>query len=163
MNWEAIGAIGEVFGALGVIATLGYLAVQIRQNTISTRTSSYQAVVTSAAEWTRAVGLDADAARIIAAGAVDYGSLSGEDRLRFDLLFQSLFRNYENIFFQHMQGAISDDTWAGWSSRMRSTFALPGFRVCWDATPEAYSGAFASFLETTPSPGARLPESTPTR
>ena len=32
MNWEAIGAIGEVLGALGVIATLGYLAFQIRQN-----------------------------------------------------------------------------------------------------------------------------------
>ena len=33
MNWEAIGAIGEVVGAFGVIATLGYLAFQIRQNT----------------------------------------------------------------------------------------------------------------------------------
>ncbi len=33
MNWEAIGAIGELLGAAGVIATLGYLAFQIRQNT----------------------------------------------------------------------------------------------------------------------------------
>ena len=32
MNWEAIGAIGELLGAIGVIATLGYLAFQIRQN-----------------------------------------------------------------------------------------------------------------------------------
>ncbi len=30
MNWEAIGAVGEVLGAIGVIVTLGYLAVQIR-------------------------------------------------------------------------------------------------------------------------------------
>lgn len=33
MNWEAFGAIGEVVGALGVILTLGFLAIQIRQNT----------------------------------------------------------------------------------------------------------------------------------
>jgi hypothetical protein len=33
MNWEAIGAVGEVLGAIGVIATLAYLAIQIRQNT----------------------------------------------------------------------------------------------------------------------------------
>lgn len=26
MNWDAIGAIGEILGALGVIVTLGYLA-----------------------------------------------------------------------------------------------------------------------------------------
>ena len=32
MNWEALGAIGELLGAIGVIATLGYLAFQIRQN-----------------------------------------------------------------------------------------------------------------------------------
>ncbi len=32
MNWEAIGAIGEMLGAAGVVLTLGYLAFQIRQN-----------------------------------------------------------------------------------------------------------------------------------
>jgi len=30
MNWEALGAIGEIVGAVAVIAILGYLAVQIR-------------------------------------------------------------------------------------------------------------------------------------
>ena len=34
MNWDAIGAIGEILGAIVVIATLGYVAVQIRQNGI---------------------------------------------------------------------------------------------------------------------------------
>jgi len=30
MNWDAIGAIGQVLGSLAVFVTLGYLAVQIR-------------------------------------------------------------------------------------------------------------------------------------
>ena len=30
MNWDAIGAIGEIVGSLAVVLTLGYLAVQIR-------------------------------------------------------------------------------------------------------------------------------------
>ena len=33
MNWEAIGALGEVIGALAVFLTLIYLAVQVRQHT----------------------------------------------------------------------------------------------------------------------------------
>ena len=37
MNWEALGAIGEIVGAVGVILTLGYLAVQIRQNVAQVR------------------------------------------------------------------------------------------------------------------------------
>ena len=42
MNWEAIGAIGEILGAAGVIATLAYLAVQIRQNTKMARAATRQ-------------------------------------------------------------------------------------------------------------------------
>ncbi len=30
MNWEAIGAIGEIVGAIAVVATLAYLAVQVK-------------------------------------------------------------------------------------------------------------------------------------
>jgi hypothetical protein len=33
VNWEAIGAVGEILGAVAVLVTLAYLAVQVRQNT----------------------------------------------------------------------------------------------------------------------------------
>ena len=42
MNWEALGAIAELLGALGVIATVVYLAVQIRHNTTALHSASYQ-------------------------------------------------------------------------------------------------------------------------
>ena len=32
MEWEALGAIAETLGAVGVIVTLTYLAVQVKQN-----------------------------------------------------------------------------------------------------------------------------------
>ena len=32
MNWEAIGAVGEIIGAFAVLATLIYLAMQVRQS-----------------------------------------------------------------------------------------------------------------------------------
>jgi len=35
MGWDAIGAIGELLGSIGVLVTLVYLAIQIRQNTDS--------------------------------------------------------------------------------------------------------------------------------
>ena len=40
MDWTAIGAIGETLGAVAVLATLFYLAAQIRQSATSTRTAS---------------------------------------------------------------------------------------------------------------------------
>lgn len=40
MNWEAVGAEGEILGAFAVIITLGYLAVQVRQNTRAMQASA---------------------------------------------------------------------------------------------------------------------------
>ena len=40
MNWEAIGAIGEVVGATGVILSLLYLAIQIRGEARAKRAST---------------------------------------------------------------------------------------------------------------------------
>ena len=44
MNWEAIGAVGEVGGTLLVGVTLVYLVIQVRQNTSELRTASRQGV-----------------------------------------------------------------------------------------------------------------------
>ena len=41
MNWDAIGAIAERLGAIGVVVSLLYLATQIRQNTKSVRAAAF--------------------------------------------------------------------------------------------------------------------------
>ena len=45
MNWEALGAVGEFFGAIGVLASLVYLATQIRDNSRSLQAASLQSVL----------------------------------------------------------------------------------------------------------------------
>ena len=53
MNWEAIGAVGEVGGAIAVVATLVYLAAQIRHSSNSTRASTQASLMS---EFNRALG-----------------------------------------------------------------------------------------------------------
>ncbi len=40
MNWEAISAIGEIVGALAVVITLVYLAIQIREQNRESRAAA---------------------------------------------------------------------------------------------------------------------------
>lgn len=150
MNWDAVGAIAELVGAAGVIATLGYLAVQVRQNTISTRTSSYQAVVEAISDWSRAVGLTPGAAVLYTKGGQDLESLSSEERAQYNFIQTSLYRNFENIFYQHEQGAIDDVVWEGWSVRIRNNFALVGTRAWWAIARLVYSAPFRRFFEENP-------------
>ena len=59
-NWEAIGAIGEVVGGVAVIATLLYLAIQIRQNAQSVRNAASLSVNEGLAEINRRLSNDAE-------------------------------------------------------------------------------------------------------
>jgi len=45
MDWNAIGAIGEIIGALAVFLTLAYLALQVRQNTRTIQASAVDASI----------------------------------------------------------------------------------------------------------------------
>lgn len=47
MNWEAIGAISELVGAIAVLVSVLYLANQIRQSTATTRVQTVQHLLTS--------------------------------------------------------------------------------------------------------------------
>lgn len=40
MNWDALGALGELIGAAAVLATLAYLSIQIRANSLQVRLGS---------------------------------------------------------------------------------------------------------------------------
>jgi hypothetical protein len=43
LNWDAIGAVGELVGAAAVVVTVGYLALQIRNETTRARTEARRA------------------------------------------------------------------------------------------------------------------------
>ena len=45
MNWDAIGAIAELLGAVGVIASLVYLATQIRHSREQTERNTRESFV----------------------------------------------------------------------------------------------------------------------
>ena len=47
MNWDAIGAVAELLGAIGVIASLIYVATQIRRNTSAVYAIAYQSIINS--------------------------------------------------------------------------------------------------------------------
>ncbi len=65
MNWDAIGATAEALGAIAVVVTLGYLAIQVKQNTSALKaqihesmTSGYISIVEIAAANPKAYAAD---------------------------------------------------------------------------------------------------------
>ena len=79
MNWDAIGAIAELLGAVGVIASLVYLARQMGQNARATRAAAYQQLVGSLNETILDRGGGPEREQAIRMGMADFARLSEEE------------------------------------------------------------------------------------
>ena len=146
-NWEAIGAVGELIAAAGVVVSLIYLAFQIRQNTRQARGSMYDSIVSSLATFDRPIASDPQLARIFEDAIDDWGSIDGSGRARVMHLLSTLFKQFENVHYQYRQGTLEDELWLGWRQLMLSYFRRPGVQAWWSMRRGFYSASFRAFLE----------------
>ena len=128
MNWEAIGAIGETIGALAVVVTLAYLAVQIRQNNDLLRSGSRQALVTNDITSLSVNMRNAD----VFAKFAEMGELSAEEQMQLSFIFALDLRNREFEYFQYKNGLLDEETWLAYRHVILINHASELGRKWWD-------------------------------
>jgi hypothetical protein len=149
MSLEDLGNIGEFVAAIAVVLSLIYLAVQIRQNTSSVRTSTFHECASRAADLTRGIAEQKELARIFRTGLGGLEQLEDDDdRFRFVLLLQNMFRQYEDLLFQYRAGTLSSESWDAWRYSFRGYLSNPGFSPFWDLRRLSFTESFRQFVET---------------
>ena len=111
MNWEAIGAIGEILGAIAVLATLVYLAVQIRQNSRFVQAATYHSTSRARNEFNFAVATTPELSALLIRAGDKSTTLDAEEQQRFDALMWGLFNLFEDSFVQHTHGLLTRESW----------------------------------------------------
>jgi hypothetical protein len=90
MTLLELGSLGEFVGAMAVIGSLVYLAIQVRQSTQSQRTESFLSGLGRVNDWYRSISNNGDVARIYLDGCEDFAGLNREDRARFHALIMEV-------------------------------------------------------------------------
>ena len=112
MNWEAIGAVAESLGAIGVIASLAYLALQIRASNKLGRSEAKIAATTQMSSLLDSFISEPASSDIWARGRRNLRDLTPEDRARFDNIAMKGFMGYSAQYFQFRIRTIEQDDWA---------------------------------------------------
>ena len=147
MSLETINAVAQLIAALGVIASLFYLAAQIRQNTRSMRAVVVDSLSHSIGDLIRPAAEVPELMRAVHDVAEDYHNAANEDLMRaFPLLF-SLFKHFENAWFQHCQGNLDPGQWQGWDAYIRMYYHRPGLKDWWQLRRAAFAPGFQEYLE----------------
>ena len=144
---QLLGNFGEFFGAIAVVATLIYLAVQLRQNTAGMRANAYQTWVSSNLDFNRSVAQQGRAWRV---GLTDSANLDEDSEMAFGTGNHSAFQMIQSIDCLYRMGAVEEALWKAEISRAAGHLANPGVRQWWDAGGRTQlTPGFVELLEST--------------
>ena len=128
---ETLGNLGDFIGGIGVVLTLIYLAVQVRQNTRRVNHNS-ELIQASAeletakllAEYHGSVANSPDLARLWDAMA-DTTSLTREDRARLVWMVAQYFYVVEGLYRQRQRGFLPTESWLPYERALAGLLQVP--------------------------------------
>lgn len=147
MNWNAIGAIGQIVGAVAVVMSLVYLALQSRQGA---RASLAQTELEATRMWSELharVAHSPDMARIWDSGHTKPEGMSEQDRQRFIWLVAEYFFLVEGLFNQHAQDFLSPGTWSPHQRTIAGLLENPIVLEWWRRRVSPYSEDFVRHVD----------------
>ena len=149
MNWDAVGAVAELVGAVGVVASLLYLAVQVRA---SNRASTVEAKLESARllnDFIDSLIQNPELNALWLKGRKSLESLPPEEYLRFSNMCLKGMWFFSAGYFQFRTGTLADDDWFEVRAVIRFWLHGQGCRDWWEKVGRPmYGDDFTAFIES---------------
>ena len=146
MNWDAIGAVAELLGAIGVIGSLLYLAAQIRRSSASDDAKTFESVTNS---WHQATANLLDASNRVAflKGLDGYDALDDDGRFHFHVLVAQILDRFDTMLHFEQLGVSEKGHLSGmYGVAVRDCMSHPGFQAFWRAEHGYFSSTMQAWM-----------------
>ena len=145
VNWDAIGAIGETVGSIGVLISLFYVALQMRHNAAETRDASVQSVMQLAIQF-RAESYRGELVDIRLKAARGE-TLSLDETLKFEGYLSALFELNELAFVQYQKNKLDPEYFEAWERRTAAAMSVPAIKKFWQKSRTGYRSSFVEYID----------------
>jgi len=147
MDVEALGAVGEVVGALAVLISLIYLAKQIKHSSEVAKVSSYHEGITQIVQ----AGLDPDFASLI--NKTELGEpMSAEEMMRGSALSSAFIFGHEILFHLYKKGQVDEVLWDNIIQNNQEWFGKKMIRPVLEGRPGSLSKDLNIYLRAIDTP-----------
>jgi hypothetical protein len=148
MNWEAIGAIAELLGAIGVIGSLVYVGNQVRASNVASSVAAKLSATQMLAAFQDTMLKNPQLATLMVKGRSNYEELSSEDKLIFSTLALKATIMISGQFFQYQRKVLTEDDWHENRTIAIYWASSPGYQQWWDVRGSTtFAGEFKKFME----------------
>ena len=142
MNWEAASAMAEWFGVLLVVVSLGYVAIQIRQNTRTVRAATELETGRQWSEFHARVAHSQDMAEIWDKGLADAEDLTAQEKRKFIWLVAEYLFMVESLYRQRELGFLGRDIWNQHQNAAARLLLHPVIESWWERGDSPFSPEF---------------------
>ena len=146
MTIQDLGSIGELIAAIATVATLIYLATQIRQNTKAVQSSNFST-------WIDAVHginhIHLEIAGFLEDALNANRELTPDEFWRFHIHQAQMGYSFESVFLFHLNGTVDDEYFQSRMRSARKSYSYPGSRLWWDEWAQhLYDERFIKYVES---------------
>ncbi len=131
MNWDAIGAIGEVVGAVAVVVTLLYVARQIHQANAQTQAQARYSFVEAYGHMNTSISGNKAVASIFRRG-IKGDDLDEDEGIQFFALIGQFLNTWAVLFDLHGDGLLPENQWTMVRKDIITMLSEPGGREFWE-------------------------------
>lgn len=147
MTWEAAATVAETIAALGVIASLVYLASQVHNENRAAAVAAKLASTKLLSDFVDAMIANPALMDLWLRGRKGE-TLDEMERHRFANMCLKAFWFYSAAHFQLRMKTLTDDDWAEFYAVIRFWLDGPGVQTWWANTGRArFGGAFVTFID----------------
>ena len=126
MDWSIINAISEMIGAIAVVISLVYLALQVRQSNIQAEASAESTWLTTWNDIILGWIADESTVDILRRGFTDFDSLSNTHKVIFQQRLAALTNQWILAIQLKEKGKLNSETFDGATNILVSVYSTPG-------------------------------------
>ena len=147
MSIQDLGSIGELIAALATIATLVYLAIQIRANTKITYVESRRGAMSRVNDYASILSENREVASILRSGLAGNEPLDEDENIQFLFLFSMIVGQACSAFEEYELGIINRELFDATEAGALRMLKTPGGRKYWDSQVHSYPASFATYVD----------------
>ena len=149
MNWDAIGAIAELLGAAGVVASLLYLTVQLRAGNCASAVDAKLKSSQMLNDFMDLLIRSPELNELLQKGRKNLASLTREEYLRFSNISLKAFWFFSAVYFQLQQGTLSEADFFETRAVIRYWLRTQGCKEWWEKLGrDMFGDDFVAFVES---------------
>src|ERR1017187_1960296 len=131
MSLEQASYLGQIVGAVALMASLVFVGFQIRQNTRSQKVVAVDSLSAAIAAINVPAMESPALGEALAKATRDWASASRDERIIAHYFLFSYFKLSENAWYQQRAKVLDSAQWVGWETMLRMYYHSGGVQSAW--------------------------------